>query len=421
MRLSRYTIQVDDGQDRLLFNTATGKLVAIPKADSLDDRAQELTEVGILTEATPEEELASQQAAFDATRQDTSTLTLSLLPTYACNCRCPHCYELDKQKPAGHMSPQVMDAIMRFIRQMHERIAFERLDIQWYGGEPTLCMDIIEELSGRMISWCEERGVTYSAMILTNATLLDEAAAHTLARCRVTTALLTVEGPEDIHNARRCLANGAGTYQQILQAARYLRDAGVTVMASMNVDKRTLPLFPALRDQLLQEAGIQLTLNKLNDYNSSFGCGAFKAPDFELLTHDEFFQAQAEMFTSEDHAPADYEALMAPCPRFCTGQLDNSFLIDLNGDVFNCDGHVGEAESVRFNIQDAPATWLLRDISHDATRDPVCSQCQLLPICQGSCIWERECCEASEGKKPCHPLKDTLPAYLRAWHAASSA
>jgi len=47
-------------------------------------------------------------------------------------------------------------------------------------------------------------------------------------------------------------------------------------------------------------------------------------------------------------------------------------------------------------------------VSFDPTRDERCSACELLPLCLGSCIWEREL-----SGMPCHPFKTTIGDYLR--------
>ena len=50
----------------------------------------------------------------------------------------------------------------------------------------------------------------------------------------------------------------------------------------------------------------------------------------------------------------------------------------------------------------------LRVISHDPFENPQCRACELLPTCLGNCDWERR-----TDRMQCHPLKTTLPDYLR--------
>ena len=80
------------------------------------------------------------------------------------------------------------------------------------------------------------------------------------------------------------------------------------------------------------------------------------------------------------------------------------------GDVYNCDGWVGDKSYTRFNLFDDRSTWKLQDITFDATRDEKCSACELLPLCYGSCLWERLL-----SGMPCHPFKTTIDKYLRVY------
>ena len=100
--------------------------------------------------------------------------------------------------------------------------------------------------------------------------------------------------------------------------------------------------------------------------------------------------------------------MLMPSPRFCSGQADNYFVIDLLGDVYACDGWVGDSAHAKFNLLDDPSTWKLHEVSFDPTHDARCSDCTLMPLCLGSCIWEREL-----SGMPCHPYKTTIGDYLR--------
>ena len=418
MRASRYVVEsTTDSGELLLYNTATGAFATF--ADGNADwhtgetpYATELARCGFLTNLSPEQELALQQERFDQSRSRSDTLTLNFVPTYACNYRCPYCYEKGHNGTPGKMEQPVMDAIAQLVEQLYARDAFTTLSVIWYGGDPSLVLDVVEELSNRLIAWSDERNVAYKGMMLSNANLIDEAAAQLIARCRISSMLLTLDGPEEVHNRRRVAANGSNSYERNIQAARFLRANGVRVMATMNVDKVNWPLYADFRDRMAAEEGIGISPGKLCDYGHFYGEPPFAAPDFDLFTHEEFAQARLEQYARENHGAADIRAMLAPVDHFCNGQLDNYFVIDLLGDVYSCDGWVGDRSYVRFNLLDDPSTWLLSDITFDATRDKQCGACNLLPICQGNCIWERVC-----NGMPCHPLKTTIEGYLKLYRA----
>ena len=420
MHQSRYTVAVPcENGEYLLYNTVTGSFAALDaQAYACFEAAdgpfvRQLAEADFLTDLSPEQELAAVQARFDAARADTSKLTLNFVPTYACNYRCPYCYEKGHNGIPGKMDASVVASICDFVQALYAQQGFTSMYVQWYGGDPSLALDVVEELSDRLIAFCAEHGIAYDAMMLSNATLIDAPAASLIADCRISQVLLTIDGPEEVHNKRRVAANGTNSYEHNIQAARFLRERGIDVHATMNVDKVNWPFYESFRTKLLADEGISLSVGKLCDYGHFYGEDAdFKFPEFDLFTHEEFFQERLALFEQQPHSAAEMREMLRPIDRFCTGQLDNYFVIDLLGDVYNCDGWVGDRKYVRFNLADGPDGWLLHDISHDATRDAKCSACKLLPVCFGSCIWERVC-----NGMPCHPFKTTIGGYLRVYRS----
>ena len=112
-----------------------------------------------------------------------------------------------------------------------------------------------------------------------------------------------------------------------------LRERGVSLTAAMNTDKVNIVYYEQLSKRLLEEEGIYLSMAKLNDYGHFFGEAPFCAPDFDLFTHEEFFKAQFLEFAKRDHHAAELRDMLRPVRRFCSGQHDTYFIIDVRGDV----------------------------------------------------------------------------------------
>ncbi len=422
MHASRYNIVADGPHDeKLLYNTANAAFASLdaeafevyahPNAASSSSILTELIEYGFLTHISPSEELAIQQQRFDAARADHAVFSIAFGMTYACNYRCPYCYEQGLQGD-GRMSDETIEDICAFVEECYERNAFTSLWVEWYGGDPSLALDRVEELSRRLIAWCDEHGIDYDAMILTNCLLIDRNAVDMLKSCRVSEALLTIDGPEEVHNRRRVAADGSNSYAKNIEAARLFREAGIRVSAGMNVDRNTIALYPALRDRLREELNIDLSMNRLCDYGGFYGTRNFKAPEFDLLTHEEFCQLRHDQFVQDGFSAGTLRAMLRPVSRFCRGQLEDYYVIDCHGDVYSCDGYMGQAEHRKFNLEDMDYGSHLHEVTHDATRDVQCGNCELLPICQGNCTWERHLTGM-----PCHPLRYTINFYLNDYRA----
>lgn len=411
MRRSRYTVEVEGGNGaRLLYNTATGTFLVARSEEIADEQA--LADAGFMTDLSPEEELDAQRAMFEAQRDATGELTLSIAPTYACNFRCPYCYEQGHNSIKGKMSPEVVECIMRFVEERLKARPFEKLTVQWYGGDPSLALDVVEDLSRQLIAFSEERGIEYVATMLTNCNFIDEAAADMLADAHVSSVVVTIDGFEDTHNKRRVSATGSNSFQRNIEAMQLFRERGIVVQANMNVDKVNWPEFHPLRDQLRKSLDVELTCARLCDYGHFSGTRDFKRPEFDLFDHSEYCKLQHDEFVAGGFDVDKVRSLLQPAPRFCNGQRDDYYVIDTLGDIYLCDGYIGEQDHVVANVLDNYSAALGK-VSHDPYESEQCRECHLLPICQGNCDWERR-----QTGMVCHPLLTTLPDYLRDWQRA---
>jgi len=138
------------------------------------------------------------------------SLHLIVMPTEKCNFRCRYCYE---DFSIGRMKPAIEQALTRFI--LNRTPDLNRLHIGWFGGEPTLALDIIER-----INLCATASLRPSAMftssISTNAYLLNKLRFDRLIASNVRTFQVTLDGDEDAHDSTRIRQNGGGSFKVIM-------------------------------------------------------------------------------------------------------------------------------------------------------------------------------------------------------------
>ena len=425
MKQSRYALLCKLDEDYALFNSATGRFATcdehyanVFKAVSGDEKAlDELADAGFLVE-DDRDELSEQQRRFLSARTAHDQLFLSLAPTYACNCRCAYCYEQDKLTAKSLMSPEVENAIFSFVEERFEATGFTRLFVEWYGGDPQLCLGLVSRLSERLIGFCDARGVEYNAMMLSNSTRIGDDEADLLLCARVSSMLVTIDGPEDLHNKRRPAIDVDNPYQAIMSAIDALQERGIAVSAAMNADRVNMARLDELRCALASR-NVSVTPAKLNDYAHTFNCPGehkFCKPGFDLYTHEEFAHANYEALAREGFTAPRLAGLLSASDHFCSGHLESSYVIDAFGDVYKCDGWMGDKSRSLFNLLDwasssDPDSIAVTDaVSSNPLEDTQCRECNLLPICWGNCSWERELCHW-----PCHPLRYTLDRYLRSY------
>ena len=164
-----------------------------------------------------------------------NTYGITIAPTLGCNFDCIYCYEqnhLDYTK----MSEETQNKVIGLIQAKIDS-GIKGLSVTWYGGEPLLAIDVIEELSSRIISMCDDAKISYHADLITNGYLLNREVAKKLQEFRVKTIQVTVDGPKDIHDTRRFLQGKKPTFERIIKNLTENVDVLPDIALRVNVDK----------------------------------------------------------------------------------------------------------------------------------------------------------------------------------------
>jgi radical SAM protein with 4Fe4S-binding SPASM domain len=154
--------------------------------------------------------------------------------TEACNLRCKHCYQGERsteELPLTEIQKTVAE-ISDMIDDWSEAYgaAFSR-SMNITGGEPFLRRDLFEILR-------EVKEKEFEIYLLTNGTLVDRARARKLAELGVNGVQVSLEGPEEVHDAIR----GKGSYDAAIAGVERLVDAGLDVtlnvtLSDLNADE----------------------------------------------------------------------------------------------------------------------------------------------------------------------------------------
>lgn len=408
MKPSRYNYLFKvRGSAVLAYNTLTTALVSLddqesdqwqafladPRPDFFDARGllawrDQLLETGLVVH-DDDDELARIQATRLALRDQAPNLLLTILPTLNCNFRCKYCFSY--ARPAV-MGPDVQDALLRFVE---ERLRdAQELSIAWYGGEPTLCLDLIEDLTSRLRSLCEKRQAKMQpGSIVTNGYLLSRVTAERLKKAGISEVQVTLDGDRETHNARRPLADGRGTFDQIvhnISECHNLLEMQVRINVDRSNARSALGALDALAAQGVQsKAGVYF--GHVKQYTEA--CGDIAS---SCLSDREF--SEIDLALRREALRRGFASFPYPNLRLagaCSADKDTAHVIAPDGLLFKCwaEASLGTSTSVGSLLRPArtPAEEenLQRYLSWDPTATEACQQCRLLPICMGGCPHER--------------------------------
>lgn len=138
-------------------------------------------------------------------------LHLTIMPTEQCNFRCVYCYETYQK---GKMSKETADSIVLFVESEIDK--HKGLYVSWFGGEPTLALDLVVYLSDRLLTLCKHARKPYLADMTTNGYNLSMDVVNKLYRYRVFNYQITLDGVKKIHDKQRVMCNGEGTFDVIV-------------------------------------------------------------------------------------------------------------------------------------------------------------------------------------------------------------
>jgi uncharacterized protein len=392
----------------LAFNVFTGALLELDAADyaavqPLDGKPgspapecissglrERLVAAGVLVPR----EFDERAVLFDVRRramEASDTLLLTLAPTIQCNFRCTYCFETHRQEV---ISPTVEADLMRFIA--HNAEGTRAITTTWFGGEPLLHPDIIERIQRFTNDLGAARGLEVTRGIVTNGYFLTEdVIRRLLALGHWEMVQVTLDGLPAIHNTRRVLVGGQGTWDRIIVNCRTAQDMGLRINLRVNVDRRNVTMVGALLDRLLEEGilpGASISLGFVTD--STTACSHVKdavLSDQERARISIWFEGE---MLRRNLLPSG--GLPSPlCGPMCSVESKRGFVIAPSGLIFKCWHQIdGSEEQAIGHVSGIPVPNAAAELSRWTRYDPAtrkgCSNCTALPMCQGGCPWEYE-------------------------------
>lgn len=172
---------------------------------------------------------------------------LTIIPTLACNCRCPYCYELHSSLKTSQMSHEVVDNLKKYISTKAKNLS--ALGVGWFGGEPLLCLDIIEDISKYCIDLCEKENIIYNSQMTSNGVLLSKETAEILSKLRIHNIQITFDGSKENHDKTRVTSGGKPTfdiiYKNILDYLNINENNTITlrIHVNSNTSEEDIPSF----------------------------------------------------------------------------------------------------------------------------------------------------------------------------------
>jgi uncharacterized protein len=393
---------------------AVSRLLESPQlARTSEDREllENLIEGGYLIDDETDE-VAELWAESRSRREQAGTLVLTIAPTLACNFKCDYCF-IDRS--SIRMKDHVQQALIDYVENRMNDIA--RLRISWFGGEPTLCFSTIEKVQAELNEMAAGHQVEIGPIsMVSNGYLLDRDMARRMRSLGFSRVQITLDGPEKMHDSRRKLHNGKGTYNRILKNIEEIIDL-LKVRVRINIDRNNVESAAEVvrildRRNILPEVSVSFA----QVYSSGETCASirdrcFCESEFSGCLTD-LYRLLMERGVYEVEYPTSFNAV------FCGALTENCLAVSPTGHLFRCrDSLTLDSEKAVGDIFGTPPTAAQQNnLEKFRSWDPFelneCRECNILPICLGGCpVYGKK--DPNGLKGACSPWKYNLEEMLK--------
>ncbi len=386
-------------------------LVGKEKVDIKDLRLNAFIRAGYIVEEGVDERAAIKKE-YDQRRNNSSSLSLTILPTVSCNFGCDYCTQ-GADKPQIKMSLEVQDAIINMIEAKAPHLSY--LNVTWFGGEPLLQSKMVTTLSDRILEICQRYNIGYSALMISNGWFLTSELAQQLHDRKVNSIQVTLDGSGEFHDQRRHLLGGNPTFERLISNIRaVVENTPMRITIRVNIDERNRVGIYKLMDRLIAEG-----------LNGRRNLGIYFAP-VESRTEECHGVCESTMKKKEygdfevELLNYAYEHKLTSLPGIikfhglCCALKPQNMVILPNGDLHKCWDTVGEPHRKVGTIFNLPgfATNPLHQQWNEWSpfKEKTCSTCKLLPSCTGACAQKYLYPENLKGEAalPCPSWKYSL-------------
>ena len=408
---SRYNFLFKVEGGHLLYNSKTGATVNLTGIDSellgktlvgarilLDEDVfdKELFDTllsrGFLVEENRDELLEIKEQYWKARGETPVVLTLTA--TMDCNLGCYYCYEERSRK---RLEFEDTNAIIDHLRLVYKDNKKRSLHVDWYGGEPLLNIEYINQASVEIQKFCRDESINYHASIISNGTLWPENVEEFVQKHKIRQVQISFDGMKQNHNKRRRYRKEFGTEENnsfdiILALVEKLLNI-VTVDVRFNLDWNNKNDIDPFLDLIISRGWFNrrypvifqpARLSSYTEKASFMRKKQLSIEEFDSIRSEVREKLEEIGKVEESEVP---DGFPFPKTHVCAALATDSFVIGSDKLIYRCGLQVGESHRAVGSLNNSErkfpdSIWWGQ---FDPTEISSCSSCSFLPICFGGC------------------------------------
>jgi uncharacterized protein len=431
MGYSKFNIfsKIRDSENYFIVNLLSGSadILEPPEAEKLKeikdggnpddpDFLDELSEKGYLADESAENAEYRRKYLDFLDSRENEEIQIFFVTNYSCNFSCSYCYQDQYNNPGKELNTEIIDAFFEHVRKTFSK---RKKYITIFGGEPLLNS---ADQRGK-IEYIIEKAVSENLKLclVTNGYFLEEYI-PLLKKAEIREIQVTLDGTADVHNKRRHLRNGAGTFEKVVRGIDSCLANGLSINLRIVVDRDNIGNLPELAQFAIKKGWTSSSLFKtqLGRNYELHHCQADPDRLFDRVSlWEEIYSLNRRYpFIEEFYKPAYSVARFLsengelPDPLFDSCPACKSeWAFDYLGNIYSCTATVGKSDERLGTFWPLPSldneaveNWENRDV----TSISECNNCNLRLTCGGGCGAVAKNRTGSVSAPDCRPVRELL-------------
>ena len=325
--------------------------------------------------------------------RDKDEIQIFFVTNYSCNFACSYCYQDQYTNPGIGLTNEITDAFFGYVlNEFRDR----RKYITIFGGEPLLGSPGQKELISYIVQKSVEADIQLS--FVTNGYALEEYS-DIMSRGRIREIQVTLDGTEDIHNARRFLKGGMGTFEKIVRGIDSSLAKNIDINLRMVIDRENIGNLPDLARFAIDKGWTDNPHFK-TQIGRNYELHHCQSAPGKLFDRISLYETLYDLINKNPHITRFYKPAYSiskfiseqgelPDPLFdsCPA-CKTEWAFDYSGKIYSCTATVGKSEELLGTFypevtrnDELIGQWEKRDV----TAIPECNGCSVQLACGGGC------------------------------------
>jgi len=258
---------------------------------------------------------------------------VTLFPTLDCNLRCRYCYASGGDRKT-QMPLEIGKTAINYIAANALATDSKRISLTFHGGgEPTYYWEFITAVTAYARTIAKVLDLSGSIHIGTNG-VLDSAKIEWMIK-NLDSATISIDGPQDIHDAQRPMADGTGSFLAVMNTVTRFQQSGFPFQIRTTV---TSTLLSRLHE-FIEEMGTCIPSVRMHQLEPMFPTGRGAKLNELAPPINEFSNAMRSIMLWARNSK--YPVMMSSCNisssrEYYCGSYGENFVVTPDGNVTTC-------------------------------------------------------------------------------------